>query len=43
MPNDEDLDILTYDRILGEDVSGQDLLDSVLANRPVTETSELVE
>jgi len=27
MPNDEDLDILTYDRILGDNVSGQDLVE----------------
>lgn len=27
LPNDEDLDILTYDRILGDNVSGQDLVE----------------
>lgn len=40
LQNDEDLDILTYDRILGENVSGQNLVEYVLAE---TETSQLEE
>lgn len=40
MPNDEDLDILTYDRILGDNVSGQDLVEYAQYE---TETSELEE
>lgn len=38
LENDEDLDILTYDRILGENVSGQNLVEYVLSE---TDTSQL--
>jgi len=40
MENDEDLDILTYDRILGDNVSGQDLVEYAQYETTTEETTE---